>query len=225
MLYFISLQFFFTVFFSGMKDAEIAAPLLAYISIPGTYGMLRYAIPKTIAFLKRKKYRYDFKKLMYLSNIDSTSKKSILYVLALQSSIIMFLVSFSQFSNYTGVKENLVFCVLGVSILVSMGFVFSSAVEILNNKSFFKQMKAFGYTDEEVYDVVKKELILYFMVVVMAGVIQILSILFTFFVANFISTQLFLILLLALFIPLIIVSIALLVSKKNIVKKNLVGGF
>lgn len=215
----------FTIFAGNTQGAEIAIPLLSYLAIPGTYGILRYVIPKIIEFIKKKKFRYDFKKLMYLSNVSATSKKSILYILSLQASITLFLGNFSEFSSYTGVKENLILCILGVSILVSMALVFSSIVDILDNKTFFNQMRAFGYTDEEVYDVVRKELICYFMLVVMAGLLQIFCIYIVFFMANFITMQYFILLALALFTPLLVVAIALIFATKIFVKKNLVGGF
>ncbi|MGL5151163.1 MAG: FtsX-like permease family protein [Clostridium sp.] len=214
-----------TVIAFNVEGADAIISTVTFIAIPGTYGMIQHFIPKTIEKLKRKKYMYDFKKLVYLSNAVDTIRKSLLFIVGLQMISTFFLVCFFDYREFTGMKENLAFCLVGVSILISMTLIYTIFIEVINNKGFYKQMKAFGYTDIELLDLVKKEIRAFFLLGVMVGVVQLICVVAVYMITGLLSITMGLGILGCILVPLIAVNIGCEVMCVKIVKENLKGGF
>ncbi|MGL4774281.1 MAG: FtsX-like permease family protein [Clostridium sp.] len=215
----------FAIISPTVENAGFLMIVLSYLSIPGSYGVMKYVIPKILMKLKKKKYMYDFKKLVYLSNAMDTIQKSLSFIFALQLSVTLFLSFFLDFQHYTGMKENLIFCVVGVSILISMTLIYTIFIEVVNNKGFYKQMKAFGYTNEELVELVGKELRVFFLLGVMVGVVQLLAVIIVYAISGLMSIGVAIVTICSLLLPLIIVNVGGEILAVKIVKENLDGGF
>ncbi|AIY84398.1 hypothetical protein [Clostridium baratii] len=148
----------------SFKGAEGAAYAWFVLGVTGVYGIIKYFIPSLIKKLKNKEFMYKGLRRIYISNFEKMIKDSLIYFLGLTITLNYFANSIVEYNKYDGMRGNLLFCILGTSLIIALSLFYKLIVETEEKMYMYNQLKVLGYSKDQVIDILKKEYILFYVI-------------------------------------------------------------
>ncbi len=154
------------------------------IGIAGAGGMMTHVIPDLFSKLKAKKYLDHQIKLISISNLSYSLKKSISLVsLYSLSSAVMSALMISQQKSI----KDFIMIIIGyivIIILLSIGLLYKYASEAMNRKIFFYNLYKLGYTRNKLDKIIRNEVILYYVLIILIPLIYVMIMLIRCYIHN-----------------------------------------
>ena len=155
---------------------DIAFVMLAAIvtSIFGIQGVVRYVIPNALADYKNKTFITDKIKLIIISNLYASIKRSTSLVLMYIITAVVTIVVIGQYQEYS---------------VINFTIMYKFFIEAYRRKENFEQLRLMGYSYKEISKIILFEVIYYYFIVNILVLIQITLIFLASNLAGFISVM------------------------------------
>ncbi|MGL5650101.1 MAG: hypothetical protein ACRDDY_19905 [Clostridium sp.] len=140
--------------------------LLSYLSLSMLYWLVTYSLGDLMESLKKRKFMYKKGRIIYLGNALKTVKESFSYITIFLFVLIYTVNGVSGLIHEAGVKEGLALSLVGIGlcIAVSLGYKLNTEFEGIKDRAM--QLRLIGFSDKQVLDCVKDEVISIFMFVI-----------------------------------------------------------
>lgn len=154
-------------------------------SIFGIQGVVRYVIPNALADYKNKTFITDKIKLIIISNLYASIKRSTSLVLM----YIITAVVIGQYQEYSVINTFALASFIFVVVILNFTIMYKFFIEAYRRKENFEQLRLMGYSYKEISKIILLEVIYYYFIVNILVLIQITLIFFASNLAGFISVM------------------------------------
>ena len=170
---------------------DIAFVMLAAIvtSIFGIQGVVRYVIPNALADYKNKTFITDKIKLIIISNLYASIKRSTSLVLMYIITAVVTIVVIGQYQEYSVINTFALASFIFVVVILNFTIMYKFFIEAYRRKENFEQLRLMGYSYKEISKIILLEVIYYYFIVNILVLIQITLIFFASNLAGFISVM------------------------------------
>lgn len=200
------------------SSVSMVGSILLFIGFSGAATFSAAFVPliieKKISTIKNKKINVI--KLRNLKDSLDCSKGVIVCYLAI-------FISFSIMSSAGVLRREIIFraaiIVIMSAILLMITFIYKFYIEGAQRKNYFLYMKYMGYEIEEIKEIIKSEVIGYFLLVFTIPIIQLLIVLFQYTKFNLIDSTIFIMLIMSLCIIVILAGVISYLVYRNTVMK------
>lgn len=134
------------------------------ISIFGSQGMVRYVIPNCFANYKKRALITDKIRLIVVSNLYTSIRKSASLILMLIISTVISIVIISQYEVGTIINTFSVVCFLFVAFIMNFTITYKFFIEAKRRKDNYKQLNLLGYTYKEISKIILSEVVVYYFI-------------------------------------------------------------
>lgn len=168
---------------------DIAFVMLAAIvtSIFGIQGVVRYVIPNALADYKNKNFITDKIKLIIISNLYTSIKRSTSLVLMYIITAVVTIVVIGQYQEYSVINIFALASFIFVVVILNFTIMYKFFIEAYRRKENFEQLKLLGYSYKEISKIILTEVIAYYFIVNILVLIQITLVFLASNLAGFIS--------------------------------------
>lgn len=143
-------------------DPSPFAFMNVFFSLYAVQGVIRYYLPETILKLKKKKYFNDKIKLISLSNLHYSLRRSNFLIVTLSLITVTLVCVIIIFKDSPKIKILSVCSYVSVIILLAISIFYKILIEAVNRKYIFKQLKLIGYTTGQIKKIIKEEVTLFY---------------------------------------------------------------
>ena len=170
---------------------DIAFVMLAAIvtSIFGIQGVVRYVIPNALADYKNKTFITDKIKLIIISNLYTSIKRSTSLVLMYIITAVVTIVVIGQYQEYSVINIFALASFIFVVVILNFTIMYKFFIEAYRRKENFEQLRLMGYSYKEISKIILTEVIAYYFIVNILVLIQITLIFLASNLAGFISVM------------------------------------
>ena len=168
---------------------DIAFVMLAAIvtSIFGIQGVVRYVIPNALADYKNKNFITDKIKLIIISNLYTSIKRSTSLVLMYIITAVVTIVVIGQYQEYSVINIFALASFIFVVVILNFTIMYKFFIEAYRRKENFEQLRLLGYSYKEISKIILTEVIAYYFIVNILVLIQITLVFLASNLAGFIS--------------------------------------
>lgn len=168
---------------------DIAFVMLAAIvtSIFGIQGVVRYVIPNALADYKNKNFITDKIKLIIISNLYTSIKRSTSLVLMYIITAVVTIVVIGQYQEYSVINIFALASFIFVVVILNFTIMYKFFIEAYRRKENFEQLRLLGYSYKEISKIILIEVIAYYFIVNILVLIQITLVFLASNLAGFIS--------------------------------------
>lgn len=168
---------------------DIAFVMLAAIvtSIFGIQGVVRYVIPNALADYKNKNFITDKIKLIIISNLYTSIKRSTSLVLMYIIAAVVTIVVIGQYQEYSVINIFALASFIFVVVILNFTIMYKFFIEAYRRKENFEQLRLLGYSYKEISKIILTEVIAYYFIVNILVLIQITLVFLASNLAGFIS--------------------------------------
>lgn len=168
---------------------DIAFVMLAAIvtSIFGIQGVVRYVIPNALADYKNKNFITDKIKLIIISNLYTSIKRSTSLVLMYIITAVVTIVVIGQYQEYSVINIFALASFILVVVILNFTIMYKFFIEAYRRKENFEQLRLLGYSYKEISKIILTEVIAYYFIVNILVLIQITLVFLASNLAGFIS--------------------------------------
>ncbi len=168
---------------------DIAFVMLAAIvtSIFGIQGVVRYVIPNALADYKDKTFIINKIKLIIISNLYTSIKRSTSLVLMYIITAVVTIVVIGQYQEYSVINIFALASFIFVVVILNFTIMYKFFIEAYRRKENFEQLRLMGYSYKEISKIILLEVIAYYFIVNILVLIQIILIFLASNLAGFIS--------------------------------------
>lgn len=168
---------------------DIAFVMLAAIvtSIFGIQGVVRYVIPNALADYKNKNFITDKIKLIIISNLYTSIKRSTSLVLMYIITAVVTIVVIGQYQEYSVINIFALASFIFVVVILNFTIMYKFFIEAYRRKENFEQLRLLGYSYKEISKIILTEVIAYYFIVNILVLIQIILVFLASNLAGFIS--------------------------------------
>lgn len=168
---------------------DIAFVMLAAIvtSIFGIQGVVRYVIPNALADYKNKNFITDKIKLIIISNLYTSIKRSTSLVLMYIITAVVTIVVIGQYQEYSVINIFALASFIFVVVILNFTIMYKFFIEGYRRKENFEQLRLLGYSYKEISKIILTEVIAYYFIVNILVLIQITLVFLASNLAGFIS--------------------------------------
>ena len=168
---------------------DIAFVMLAAIvtSIFGIQGVVRYVIPNALADYKNKNFITDKIKLIIISNLYTSIKRSTSLVLMYIITAVVTIVVIGQYQEYSVINIFALASFIFVVVILNFTIMYKFFIEAYRRKENFEQLRLLGYSYNEISKIILTEVIAYYFIVNILVLIQITLVFLASNLAGFIS--------------------------------------
>lgn len=168
---------------------DIAFVMLAAIvtSIFGIQGVVRYVIPNALADYKNKNFITDKIKLIIISNLYTSIKRSASLVLMYIITAVVTIVVIGQYQEYSVINIFALASFIFVVVILNFTIMYKFFIEAYRRKENFEQLRLLGYSYKEISKIILTEVIAYYFIVNILVLIQITLVFLASNLAGFIS--------------------------------------
>ncbi|MEO2508014.1 FtsX-like permease family protein [Clostridium paraputrificum] len=170
---------------------DIAFVMLAAIvtSIFGIQGVVRYVIPNALADYKNKTFITDKIKLIIISNLYASIKRSTSLVLMYIITAVVTIVVIGQYQEYSVINTFALASFIFVVVILNFTIMYKFFIEAYRRKENFEQLRLMGYSYKEISKIILLEVTAYYLIVNILVLIQIILIFLASNLAGFISVM------------------------------------
>ena len=169
------------------KEIEFVmlAAIVTYIF--GIQGVVRYVIPNALADYKNKNFITDKIKLIIISNLYTSIKRSTSLVLMYIITAVVTIVVIGQYQEYSVINIFALASFIFVVVILNFTIMYKFFIEAYRRKENFEQLRLLGYSYKEISKIILTEVIAYYFIVNILVLIQITLVFLASNLAGFIS--------------------------------------
>jgi putative ABC transport system permease protein len=149
------------------------------IGVYGMQGVIQYFLPAVILKLKKKKYIHDKIRLISLSNLHYSLRKSSFLIVLFAVSNVMLIWFICIYRNLPRVKAMSIFSYVIIVLLLAICIIYKVAIEAVNRKSSFKQLKLIGYNSNQIKRIIGEEVAMFYSIAIGTPLIYIIVMIVT----------------------------------------------
>ena len=215
------LPLFYMLTFPDYKDAGKISLVLSIISMLVLHGFIKYGLDGIYRSLKKRKFMYKGTRILYISNSVKTIKESYVYILLLMLTMLSAAYTMLGVLDFTGMKEIILICIMGSSIVISLSVGYKFIVEAREIESRAKQIRLLGFSNESILSCVTKEIILTFTLTNIIPLMILASTIYIFTISGLLSFEFGASLILSILIPSNVIGVICSFVCKNKISDNL----
>jgi len=171
----------------SIEDKSRFIPAIEFYALFSIFGLIKTSIPQLIKYYKRKHCQYDKIKIMAISNLIDILDESKYVLLYLLFAVRYLLLEYIDPGTPYKVRVVIMISYAAVIISTSMTIMYKIIIEGENRKNSFKQLNLIGYTKRQIKKVVSLEISLFYLIITMIPLVQILAMIVTAPIAGVIS--------------------------------------
>lgn len=187
-------------------------------------GVLKYVVPDFLNKLKKDKYIDNKIKLISISNLSYSLKKSIILVSLYIISITV--LSTLLISNQNDIKSfiTIIIAYIVMVILILLGIFYKYMAEVMDRKILFYNLYKLGYVKKQLNKIILDEVLTYFSILSLMPLVFIIIMNIRCYIHNDVSIMFIILLILGCLIPTIIVSLITYYNYKKLIFNTIEGG-
>lgn len=208
----------------ALSYTPISSVISCFIGAMGISGMIKYQFPGLFSFFKKKKFMANKLWLISLSNLYYSLSRAcmLINIYAVSCSVMISIVIMQQSEPREFVTA--IIGLLTIMILLLASIVYKFLMEATTRKMFYYNLYKMGYSYQQLKDIIKQEVIMFYMILISLPLVIILLALIQALLHGDVTVSFIILMLLIIFIPLIIACLLTYFTYKNHVLKVLEEG-
>ena len=177
------------LYFVAGTNGGNAAAYIVFACVFGTFGIIRYGVPKIINKKRSRGNLYHKEKMIWTGNLVALSRKTVGLLTTMMVGIVAIDSWLVIFNSDKTIKFMLNLQLMNFMILISLAIIYRITVEVKNRVGAFKHLKLMGYTKNEIKSIIFREAIGYYLIFAILVYIPILDVMITSIVRGAISIE------------------------------------